>query len=113
MGVYVNSILAVVTPDKTWYISRTYENAVEDNEPLQQEEALERLRSLGIDAVIPHMFCMEGMTTYRALMESEGYRLMGNNSEVCAIASHKEKTKEVMRKAGVRVPRGEFMTRRE
>merc|ERR1711879_303674 len=68
-----------------------------------------QLKTTGIDAVIPHMFCNEGMTTYRALMEKNGFKLMGNPSEVCANASHKEKTKKLMREAGVRVPRGEYI----
>jgi len=107
--VYTNSWLAVVTPDRKWRITQQFENAVEANEPCSQEEALRRLKELQIDAVIPHMFCNEGMTTYRSIMEKEGFKLMGNPSDVCAIASHKQKTKDVLGKAGVRVPQGMYL----
>jgi len=109
--VWTNSWLAVVTPDKTWYIVQKFDNAV-STEPYTQEQALKKLKSLDINAVVPHMFCNEGMTTYRALMEEQGYKLMGNNSKVCAIASHKERTKEVLRKSNVRVPDGVHLTKR-
>lgn len=107
--VWTNSLLAVVTPDRKWYISEHFENAVESNEACSQEEALRRLKGMNISAVVPHMFCNEGMTTYRSLMEDAGFKLMGNPSDVCANASHKEKTKELMRKAGVRVPDGVYI----
>merc|ERR1712156_456083 len=66
-----------------------------------------------IDAVVPHMFCTEGMTTYRALIESCGLRILGNPSNVCAIAHHKQQTKQILAEADIRVPGGLFITKHE
>lgn len=107
---FPNSFLAIVTTDKRWYITQEFENAMELVAPISESEALEQLKELGIDAVIPHMFCYEGMTTYRELMEKAGLKIMGNPSKVCDIAHHKQKTKTALRKASIRVPNGVYLT---
>lgn len=106
---FSDSWLAVVTPDRQWYLTQTFENATETSEPMSQEVALDRLAGLGIDVVVPHMFCQEGMTVYRDLMENAGFIVLGNSGEVCAVANHKHQTKEVLSKAGVRCPQGAFI----
>jgi D-alanine-D-alanine ligase len=106
---FPNSWLAVVTPERQWYITQTFENATSTTEPLSEERALQRLKEMKFDCVIPHMFCTEGMTTYRKHMEDIGIKLMGNPSHVCAAAHHKQTTKDIVGKAGVRVPRGLFL----
>lgn len=106
---FPNSWLAVVTPQRQWYITKTFENATSTVEPQSEEHALKTLAGMGFDCVIPHMFCTEGMTTYRQHMEDIGIKLMGNPSKVCANANHKQLTKDIVSKAGVRVPHGLFL----
>lgn len=106
---FPNSWLAVVTPERQWYITQTFENATSSVEPLVETKALRRLKKMNFDTVIPHMFCNEGMTTYRKHMENIGIKIMGNPSHVCAAANHKQTTKDIVGKAGVRVPRGLFL----
>jgi len=111
---FPNSWLAVINPEKKWFISQPeeFENATNSSEPLEEKEALKTLQGMSFDCVIPHMFCTEGMTTYRKHMADIGIPLMGNPAEVCAIANHKELTKAAVRKAGVRVPNGKYLKKR-
>jgi len=106
--------LAVVNPDKKWFISQPskFEDATNSSEPLEEKDALKTLEGMNFDCVIPHMFCTEGMTTYRKYMTDINIPLMGNPADVCATANHKELTKAAVRKAGVRVPNGKYLTKR-
>jgi len=106
---FPNSWLAVVNPDREWYITQTFEDATNTVDPQSEADALETLKGMDFDCVIPHMFCTEGMTTYRKYMEDIGIKIMGNPSHVCAAANHKQTTKDIVGKAGVRVPRGLFL----
>jgi len=110
---FPSSYLAVVNPEKKWFISQPdkFENATH-SEPLEEKDALETLQGMSFDCVIPHMFCTEGMTTYRKHMTDIGIPIMGNPADVCATANHKELTKAAVRKAGVRVPNGKFLKKR-
>lgn len=106
---FPNSWLAVVTPEKMWYFTQDFETATTKGKPLSEKAALEKLKEMKMDVVIPHMFCNEGMTTYRKYMTDLNIKLMGNPAEVCAVAGHKQRTKDVVGKAGVRVPQGVFI----
>ena len=57
------------------------------------------------------MFCLPGMTTYRALLELLGLPYVGSPPDVMALAAHKATAKAVVAAAGVRVPAGEVLTR--
>merc|ERR1711920_480721 len=62
-----------------------------------------------IDVVVPHMFCMSGMTRYRALCEMLGIEVLGCSSDTCSIANDKFLTKQVCAGAGVPVPKAELL----
>lgn len=108
------SWLAVVTPQRTWHILKSFENIkeadmkynIEGTDSLSQEEALTRMRQLGVEVVIPHMFCTEGMTTYKQIIADAGFKLMGNSGPVCAVAHNKQHTKNMLSQHGIRVPGG-------
>ena len=70
--------------------------------------SLTRLRP---DVVVPQMFCLPGMTTYRALLELLGLPYVGSPPDVMALAAHKARAKAVVAAAGVRVPAGEVLAR--
>jgi len=61
------------------------------------------------DLVVPHMFCVEGMTKYRGLMEMLGLEVLGCPSDVCLLANDKYVTKQVCSAAGVMTPKGELL----
>jgi D-alanine-D-alanine ligase len=63
------------------------------------------------DLVVPHMFCVEGMTKYRGLMEMLGLEVLGCPSDVCLLANDKYVTKQVCNAAGVMTPKGELLLR--
>merc|ERR1719281_2120744 len=62
-----------------------------------------------IDVVMPHMFCMEGMTRYRALCEMLGIEIVGCSSDTCSVANDKFLTKQTCAAAGVPVPAGQLL----
>lgn len=74
-------------------------------------QALAAMESMSppIDVVMPHMFCMEGMTRYRALSEMLGIEVLGCSSDTCSVANDKFLTKQVCAAAGVPVPAGMFL----
>jgi D-alanine-D-alanine ligase len=63
------------------------------------------------DLVVPHMFCVEGMTKYRGLMEMLGLEVLGCPSDVCLLANDKYVTKQMCNAAGVTTPKGELLLR--
>lgn len=73
--------------------------------------AMAKLESMQppIDVVVPHMFCNEGMTRYRALCDMLGIEVLGCSPEVCAVGQDKFLTKAVCQTAGVPVPKGELL----
>ena len=75
-------------------------------------DAVAHLAQLEIDVVVPQMFCLPGMTSYRALFDVLGIPYVGNPPEVMAIAADKAKARAIVAAAGVAVPAGEVLRRR-
>ena len=65
--------------------------------------------NLNIDIMVPQMFCVPGMTQYRALFDLLKIPYVGNTAELMALVSDKAKTKSVVAAAGVVVPLGEVL----
>ena len=59
--------------------------------------------------MVPQMFCVPGMTTYRALFDLLRIPYLGNTPDVMALASHKARAKAVVAAAGVGVAPGELL----
>ena len=68
-----------------------------------------RLAALAPDACVPHMFCYDGMTSYRALFELLDVPLVGCDSASMALSTNKSRAKAVMAAAGTPVPAGELL----
>lgn len=102
--------IAYITPDRQWRfpvdLSR---EAIAKAHPLSLGEAIQTLGSLKIDLMVPHMFCVPGMTHYRGLFDLLGIPYLGNTPDVMALTAHKAKTKAVVAAAGVQVPLGELV----
>ena len=72
-------------------------------------EAMVVIEELWPDVVVPQMFCLPGMTTYRAVFELLGVPVVGNPPDVMALAANKARAKAVVAAAGVRVPAGQVL----
>lgn len=73
--------------------------------------ALSQLGTMGIDVMVPHMFCVEGMTRYRSLFDLLHIPYLGNREYTVWPATDKATTKQLLDAAGVRVPKGELLIR--
>ena len=78
-------------------------------EPMSLAEAVQVLTALKIDVMLPQMFCVPGMTYYRALFDLLNIPYVGNTSDVMALTANKAKAKAVVAAAGVSVPEGELL----
>jgi len=81
-------------------------SAIESAEPMPVARAMERMVGLGVDVMVPQMFCLPGMTTYRGLFDLLGVPYVGNTPAVMALGAHKARAKAVVAAAGVAVPAG-------
>lgn len=85
------------------------EDAIAAARPTPLADAIQVLTALKIDVMIPQMFCVPGMTSYRALFDLLNIPYVGNKSEVMALTANKAKAKAVVAAAGVKVPSGELL----
>ena len=56
-----------------------------------------------------HMFCAEGVSTYRALLDMLGVSFVGSSVDAMTLTTHKARSKAVVEKAGVRVPPSQLL----
>lgn len=104
--------LVYISPNKSWQFPKDLTSAALDAAPpLSATEALAHIQTLGVDVVLPQMFCLGGMTHYRSLLEVLGIPYVGNRPDVMALAAHKVHTKAVLREAGIPVPPGQVVRR--
>lgn len=104
--------IAYVSPDGRWrFPGGLTEDALRSTTALSLADAVLYLTALQPDVVVPQMFCLPGMTSYRSLFDILGVPLVGNTADVMALAADKAKAKAVVAAAGVRVPAGEVLRR--
>jgi len=101
------AVIAYVTPDGRWrFPADLTPEAVAAAPSLRLSEAVRHIEQLGIDVMLPQMFCLPGMTTYRALFDALGIPYVGNPPDVMALGADKAKARAVVAAAGVDVPAG-------
>jgi D-alanine-D-alanine ligase len=104
--------IAYVSPDGSWrFPSALTARALEQAHSCPITEALQHIVSLDVDVVVPQMFCLPGMTAYRALFDVLGIPYLGNKPDVMAIGADKARARAVVAAAGVTVPAGEVLAR--
>ncbi|MEO5709974.1 MAG: hypothetical protein ABIQ59_09130 [Nocardioidaceae bacterium] len=104
--------LAYVTPDGRWRFPTSLTGAAIEAAPaLTVGDAVRHLGDLALDVVVPQMFCLPGMTSYRALFDVLGIPYVGNPPDVMALGAHKARARAVVAAAGVPVPPGEVLRR--
>ena len=99
--------IAYVAPGGRWsFPADLSPSALAAAPHLTLAQALAHIEELGVDAMVPQMFCLPGMTSYRSLFDTLGIPYLGSSGEVMALAADKVKTRAVVSAAGVDVPAG-------
>ncbi len=102
--------IAYISPDQQWrFPSDLSAESIAAAPPLSLVAALLVLEKLQIDVMVPQMFCIPGMTQYRALFDLLKIPYVGNTANLMALVSDKAKTKAIVAAAGVAVPAGEVL----
>jgi D-alanine-D-alanine ligase len=102
--------IAYVSPDRQWCFPEDLTMGAIDRAPsMSFAAAVQVLSDRHIDVALPQMFCLPGMTHYRALLDLLNIPYVGNAPDLMALAADKAKTRAVVVAAGVRVPPGELL----
>ena len=104
--------IAYVTPDHRWrFPDDLHREAINAAKPMSCAEAVARIAALGLDVMVPQMFCRPGMTHYRALFDLLGIPYLGNPPDVMALTADKARARAVVTARGVSVPEAEVLGR--
>jgi D-alanine-D-alanine ligase len=102
--------IAYITPDGQWRFPDSLSREdIALAKPIPLFDAIQFLTLQNIDIVLPQMFCIPGMTQYRALFDLLKIPYIGNTPDIMAIAAHKARAKAIVEAAGVKVPRGKLL----
>ncbi len=104
-------LIAYVSPDRQWCFPDSLDLesiAAAPAKPIAA--AIQILLNLQIDVVVPQMFCIPGMTQYRALFDLLQIPYVGNSAELMALVADKAKTRSIVAAAGVPIPAGEVLS---
>ncbi|WP_255506293.1 D-alanine--D-alanine ligase [Mycolicibacterium sp. 018/SC-01/001] len=102
---------AYVAPGGTWQFPDGLDaTSLAAAEPLTPAAGITRLAGLRPDVVLPQMFCLPGMTSYRALLDVLGLPFLGNTAEVMANTADKAVARALVAAHGVAVPAGRLIT---
>lgn len=106
--------IAYVTPGGRWrFPTSLAPEALAAAEPMPLDRAIAHIGSLGVDLMVPYMYCLPGMTTYRALFDLLGVPYFGSPPALMANTAHKARARAIVAAAGVAVPEGEVVRRGE
>jgi D-alanine-D-alanine ligase len=102
--------IAYITPDRQWRFPADLScEAIDATIPMSVVEAVRTLTALKIDVMVPQMFCLPGMTYYRALFDLLDIPYLGNTPDVMALTANKAKARSIVATAGVNVPLAELL----
>ena len=102
--------IALVRPDGLWrFPDGLSRSAIGAAQPMTAGEAIQQLAGQQIDIALPQIFCLAGMTHYRALLETLGIAYLGNRPFQMAPDADKAMCRAVVGTAGVRVPKAEHL----
>ncbi len=100
--------IAFLGPGGSWCFPDSIDaSSVAQAPTLTVGEAIERIEA--VDLVVPEMFCLPGMTTYRALLDLLEVPYLGNRPDVMAMTADKSLARAIVSAAGVAVPAGEVV----
>lgn len=105
-----NNVVCKVHADGTWsFPTDLSEGAMAAAERVSMDQAVLKLKELNPAAAVPHMFCLPGMTTYRAFCDLLNIPLVGNPADVMALSTNKWQSRAVVASRGVQIPEGEIL----
>jgi len=103
---------AIVNLDRSWsFPPKPETSAIASSTRFSEEEALDKIREMKINVMVPHMFCIEGVTYYRSIFDKMNIPFVGNKEHTIQIAVDKGLTKDALYKGGVQVPKAEVLTK--
>ncbi len=101
----VSSYYAVVNPDGFWQLGPSLDQLYEK---IFFKDMMAILPP--IDVVIPHMFCLPGMTSYRAFFEDVfGVAVVGSNSHCITVVNDKFLTQNLLSASGIEVAKSQLL----
>jgi D-alanine-D-alanine ligase len=104
-------IFAVVHADgPSWSFPSSLEPSVmaaAERYPLAN--GISKLSALNADVAQSHMFCVQGVSTFRALLDMLNVPFLGGDVAAMTLTNHKGRSKAVVKEAGVPVPAGEVL----
>ncbi|MDY6938554.1 MAG: D-alanine--D-alanine ligase [Cyanobacteriota bacterium] len=104
--------IAYITPDRQWRFPASLSPAdIAATKPMPLSDATDAISAKNIDLVLPQMFCIPGMTEYRAFFDLLEIPYVGNTPDLMALTAHKGKAKAIVSAAGIKVPHGEILHR--
>lgn len=99
--------VAFVSPGGLWSFPGGIDAAsVSAAQQMPLAQAVEVMSSWHFDVMVPQMFCLPGMTTYRSLFDLMDVPYIGNDPAVMAMTADKARARAVVAAAGVAVPAG-------
>ncbi|MEH3143572.1 MAG: D-alanine--D-alanine ligase [Mycobacterium kyogaense] len=102
---------AYVAPSGSWQFPDALDaGSLAAAEPLPPTVGIARLAEMRPDVVLPQMFCLPGMTSYRALLDVLGLPFVGNTAAVMANTADKAIARALVAARGVAVPEGRVVT---
>ncbi len=102
--------IAYVSPDGRWrFPTGLDERSIAAAPALPVAEAIGHLLALRVDVMVPQMFCLPGLTHYRALFDLLAIPYVGNSPAVMAMTADKARARALVAAAGVDVPAGEVV----
>ncbi|NEP00391.1 MAG: D-alanine--D-alanine ligase [Symploca sp. SIO2E9] len=102
--------IAYITPDCQWrFPSSLSREEIAAAQPMSLSDAIKFIAAKNIDLVLPQMFCIPGMTQYRALFDLLNIPYVGNTPDLMALTAHKARAKAIVAAAGIKVPFGELL----
>jgi D-alanine-D-alanine ligase len=105
---------ALVHLDGTWSFPTSLSEKVLESAPrMSTAAAVARIGCIDPDVMVPHMFCVEGMTRYRSLFDLLEIPFLGNHEYTVWPSTDKATTKHVLSPAGVQVPKGDLLVKGE
>ena len=101
----VTSYYAAIHPDGLWQLGSSLE---ELSPKISLQEAIARLPE--VDLVVPHMFCVPGLTSFRGFFEDVlGIPVFGSPSGSTALSCNKAQTRSVVSAFGVPVAKAQVV----
>merc|ERR1712110_124503 len=105
-------LFAHVHTDGSWsFPENLSEKALAAAEPMPLASAIALVSDMKPDVMVPHMFCVEGMTRFRSLFDLLDIPLLGNHEYTIWPATDKATTKQLLQSSGLSVPKGDLLVK--